>query len=715
MTLDAMKTAVNAELRRYVETITEPSRAAGRDMYNCPLCPSGTGSNRTGAFHIFEQDGRPLWKCHACGQAGDAVKLYELLNPGTDFKAAVQGLGRHLGFGELDSSNLEKKQRGRIIERREHVYQTADGQTFGRKIIVKYENADSKQRAPRWERFNPETGRWSKGLGGSKAPLYHLPELIHAAQDAPLWIVEGEKDADTMTQLGFIATSAPNGAGARWRDMDTPPFKGRTVYIMGDNDDAGHKYARTVAHALHAVAAAVYVIDPVTIWPELPNKGDISDICAAIGDKAAGAALEEAVKAAEPWEPEPGAEPERPAPAVTWEGEHLNLRNLAIYLEATGRDIRYNVLSRRIEYNGFSDSGTTGHEANDIPVKILNELQGQLKSLTLTNIQRHVAALAHEPSRSFNPVLELIDGAEWDGADHLAALYGIMHIEHDDLSRTFVRKWLLQAYGQLHNTLDAPRPPEFVLTLQGKQNTGKTSLLRMLAMKPEFLAEGAEIDPSDKDTRIQATTVFLAELGEVGRTLRRDQDALKKFLTSPVDEIRAPYMPEASRHPRLTSFAATVNEEQFLRDDTGNRRWAVVHITENMDIPAILTFPALQLWAQIRELYRAEGEDCYRLTRAEGAAQEKRNRAHAVLLPAEQEVADIIQAAQDDPNRYELRAGTVTEWQSYYSQLSRYSAEKIGKALTSQGCAPVMVKVGGRMKRFRTLPFPKAIKRAAEQ
>lgn len=719
MTLDTMKEAVNAELRRYVEMITEPGQT--RNMYVCPICGSGTGPSHSAAFTVGEQEGRPLWYCHSpkCKQGGDAIKLYQILNPGTDFKGAVQGLGRLLGFGELDT----KKQRGNVIEKRVHVYQTADGQIFGRKIIVKYENADSKQRAPRWERYDPETRGWSKGLGGAKAPLYHLPELIHAAQDAPLWIVEGEKDADTMTRLGFICTSVPNGAGSHWRPEDTPPFKGRVAYIMGDNDDAGRKYARTVAHALHAVAAAVYVIDPVSLWPELPNKGDISDICAAIGDKAAGAALEEAVKAAEPWEPEPGAEPERPAPAVTWEGEHLSCRNLEIYLELTGRDVKYDILSHKKVYIGFGGE-ETGAEDNDVPVHLLDELQAldqpmRLKGLTAGNIRDHLDALAHRPERRFNPVLDMIDAAEWDGADHLAEIYDLLRIDPGDtLSRSLLRKWLLQAYAQLHGTLAHPIQPETVLTLHGRQAAGKSRFFEMLAMgkTAPFYKEGGRFDPDRKDTVIENTAVFLCELGEVGGLMKRDRDALKAFLTSSVDTYRPPYKAAAERHPRLTSFCATVNDDRFLRDPTGSRRWAVIHIGGYLNTDAYDDFPALQLWAQIREIYRAEGEQCFRLTREELERMQERNREHAVFVPAEQEVADIIQgifeemdkdAAQGRECRYIVRPVTVTEWAKFFPALKRFDSATIGKALEVQGIRSFTFRDGGRVKRGRSLPMPR--------
>ena len=62
-------------LTDYVKSITEPSRRGGVNAYVCPLCGSGTGRNKSGAFFIYE-DGTK-WKCHACGESGDIFDLVE--------------------------------------------------------------------------------------------------------------------------------------------------------------------------------------------------------------------------------------------------------------------------------------------------------------------------------------------------------------------------------------------------------------------------------------------------------------------------------------------------------------------------------------------------------------------------------------------------------------------------------------------------------------
>ncbi len=127
-------------------------------------------------------------------------------------------------------------------------------------------------------------GSWQKGRGGINPPLYNQEILSKAAADNTVYIVEGEKDADTMTdKVGLLAVSAPDGAtkgskGKKWDSRFTPLFKDLNVAIIPDNDEAGKNFASLVANELLTVAHSVKVLDLCTEWENLKEKGDITDI-----------------------------------------------------------------------------------------------------------------------------------------------------------------------------------------------------------------------------------------------------------------------------------------------------------------------------------------------------------------------------------------------------------------------------------------------------
>src|SRR5262249_40610336 len=123
-------------------------------------------------------------------------------------------------------------------------------------------------------------GHWVLGWPPAVIP-YRLPELLAALPSVPSFICEGEKDSDNVAALGLVATTNPGGAG-KWQPELTQWFKGKQlVYILEDNDDAGRKHTAKITAALRGIVPVIAVIS----FPELPEKGDVSDWLVAGGNR----------------------------------------------------------------------------------------------------------------------------------------------------------------------------------------------------------------------------------------------------------------------------------------------------------------------------------------------------------------------------------------------------------------------------------------------
>jgi putative DNA primase/helicase len=102
--------------------------------------------------------------------------------------------------------------------------------------------------------------------------LYRLPEVL----EAPIvFVVEGERDVETLRSHGFVATTNAGGAKAPWLSQYTASLSGREVIIIPDNDAPGWQRAATVANALLGAAARIRVVDElpkstkdITAWFE---------------------------------------------------------------------------------------------------------------------------------------------------------------------------------------------------------------------------------------------------------------------------------------------------------------------------------------------------------------------------------------------------------------------------------------------------------------
>lgn len=129
-----------------------------------------------------------------------------------------------------------------------------------------------------------ESGKWQSGKGDNKVPLYKQNLLSDVPPDETVYMVEGEKDCDTMTdKLHFRAVSAPNGATKgntknKWNSNYNGLFRNLNVAIIPDNDEVGRAYAETIANELLPCAKSVKIINLCDKWENLKDKGDITDI-----------------------------------------------------------------------------------------------------------------------------------------------------------------------------------------------------------------------------------------------------------------------------------------------------------------------------------------------------------------------------------------------------------------------------------------------------
>ena len=120
-----------------------------------------------------------------------------------------------------------------------------------------------------------------RGTYAERKIPYRLPELVAAPADEPVWICEGEKDADNVAALGLVATTNPGGAKA-WTPELTDWFKDRRrAYILEDNDEPGRTRTQIILASLTEIVPEIAVVP----FPELPEKGDVSDWLETGGNK----------------------------------------------------------------------------------------------------------------------------------------------------------------------------------------------------------------------------------------------------------------------------------------------------------------------------------------------------------------------------------------------------------------------------------------------
>lgn len=145
-----------------------------------------------------------------------------------------------------------------------------------RRIVATYQYQDPSG-TPLYQvvRYAPKgfSRKYAEGVG-KVSTLYRLPELSAAPAGRAVFVVEGEKDADSLASLGLIVTTS--GGATSWRPEFADYLAGRRVVIIPDNDAPGRAYASAVATSLRGKAVSVRTVH----LPVAPG-GDVSDWLAA--------------------------------------------------------------------------------------------------------------------------------------------------------------------------------------------------------------------------------------------------------------------------------------------------------------------------------------------------------------------------------------------------------------------------------------------------
>lgn len=383
------------------------------------------------------------------------------------------------------------------------------------------------------------------------------------------------------------------------------------------------------------------------------------------------------------------------------------------FIDDSHYSIRYNQITHDFEFYGFDKGESAEHLAENVPSILRDNLKKQFNGVTRQSVLEYITRYATR--HKFNPVLNAIQAVKWDGVDRINQIYDIFKIpantEEGLYSRIFIYKWLLQCVCGLFNTIENPFSLDIIPVFLGKQGVGKTRFFEKLALKSAYFGEGICLDPRDKDSVIQATSKWISELGELGSTMKKDMDSVKAFLTKSTDEYRTPYGKASLHYPRITSFVGTVNDEQFLIDQTGNRRFVTIPLPSDLVIDyetQIKPFNALQLWSQVYHLVISQGKEissCFRLTENEKQYLEKRNSAFVKPMKGEYEVLDILEQEQTPQQGYvcTFKEMTVLEFIQHHNL--RYDASVIGRVLRKHGYESKQKKINGTPTRVIRLPY----------
>lgn len=369
------------------------------------------------------------------------------------------------------------------------------------------------------------------------------------------------------------------------------------------------------------------------------------------------------------------AKPERPS-LVSSGGMRVDLEAVKSALSELGVSVKYNLLLKQTEIVGLPDCYSAENAVNVLPVYLADYLKSYgYKGVTQQAIEGYLFCIADQ--NRYNPIKDYLLSGTWDGADRFPEIYRILGVTEPKY-QIYIRRWFIQCVALGLNDEDNPIGADGVLVLQGEQGLAKTSFFRIMSPFPRWFVEGAIIDMGTKDSLITALSGWITELGELDSTIKKEQSSLKAFITRPEDRIRAPYARNDTRAPRRTSFCGTVNPKDYLKDETGSRRFWTVPVA-NTDKKALFSLSrdwVHQLWYQAYQLYLSDPES-FRLTDEEMSTLQDDNREFEQPLPYEVEIIDMLDYSLPVERWEWWKASTIAKLLP-----SNASTVKVGKALS---------------------------------
>ena len=252
---------------------------AGANEYKI-LCPNPAHEDSDASCYIDDKNN--LFFCHGCQSKGSVIDFIMISN-GVDVRTALEMIGverdtnstakpkaKKPAVPKATATKAEKKRDYRMndpkFKTNEYVYRDANGNPVYK--AVRYDYPDGTKSFQMIARKSDGTAVMS--MKGVMRVPYRLNEIDG---EEKVYIVEGEKCADALASLGLPATTTCNGSNG-WIKEYAQYFAGKDLVIIPDNDDAGRKFASTIAEDCSDTARSVKIVD---LFKNKEPKWDVAD------------------------------------------------------------------------------------------------------------------------------------------------------------------------------------------------------------------------------------------------------------------------------------------------------------------------------------------------------------------------------------------------------------------------------------------------------
>jgi predicted P-loop ATPase len=306
---------------------------------------------------------------------------------------------------------------------------------------------------------------------------------------------------------------------------------------------------------------------------------------------------------------EPHSAEKRPYPSFLYDDTgaiRLTMDNMVKAIERPdlcGRALGYDAFRDEIMYS--VDKGVNWSPFKDADY---TKLRIRLERMGFRPPPRELtrdAVLLVANTHPFDSAQVWLNSLKWDGVKRVETFLEVYIGVEDTPYHRAVSRYLWTALAG--RVLSPGCKADMVPVLVGRQGTGKSSAVAAMAPDPQFFTE-ISFSERDDDLSRKMRGRLIAEIAELKGIRTRESEHVKAWITKQQEDWIPKYREFKTIYPRRIVFVGTTNQEEFLADETGNRRWLPVRVEQPIDVDRI-TRDCLQLWVEGRELFLASGID----------------------------------------------------------------------------------------------------------
>lgn len=231
-----------------------------------------------------------------------------------------------------------------------------------------------------------------------------------------------------------------------------------------------------------------------------------------------------------------------------------------------------------------------------------------LPAISTAALQESLVTVAH--GHRFHPVRDELQATPWDGKSRIDKwLVHVLGVPPAELPPRLVeylclvgRYWLL---GMVYRVMKPGCKFDYCPVLEGSGGLRKSTLVEVLASTPYYSDTPFQVGQG-KEGPEQVQGCMLYEIAELTNFRKAEVDAIKAFISSKVDRYRVAYGTTVESFPRQCVLVGTTNEDTYLRDRTGNRRFWPIPVRKQINTDWVAKYRT-QLLAEAYALYQ-QGE-----------------------------------------------------------------------------------------------------------